>query len=137
MSTHSYEDYIERTISMLAKMLARLLGLKEHGKTEEIKSEVNDAMKKYMGIELSDLAEMSEEDFLNCIQANLKNKPEEAELLADILKVHAETIKEKDKMYEQKTYRKLKVLYEYAISADKNYSIERQQKFDNVLEKIR
>jgi len=137
MGTHSYEDYIERTISMLAKMLARLLGLKEHGKTEEIKSEVNDAMKKYMGIELSDLAEMSEEDFLNCIQANLKNKPEEAELLADILKVHAETIKEKDKMYEQKTYRKLKVLYEYAISADKNYSIERQQKFDNVLEKIR
>lgn len=137
VTSYSYEDYIERMIAALSKMLGRLLGLKEQGKQQEIRAEVNDTMKEYIGVELSTLAEMNEEDFLTCIKVNLKNKPQEVEMLADILKIHAETAEGNDKMYKQKIYRKLRILYEHAISTDKNYSIERQQKFDTVSEKIK
>jgi hypothetical protein len=132
------EDFLKKQIDQLgqalARLLGRILGLKNQEKETEIVSLVDNTLKNELGIDLSRLINTPKDRLIEIIKQNKEISNENLDRLANILIdiANGEQNKEIKKLY----FERILEIYKYVEKNDKTYSYERFQKMERIKTKI-
>jgi tetratricopeptide (TPR) repeat protein len=83
-------DYIMRMIEQIAAIAASIIGLKREKKHEEIQLIMDDAFKRFLGLNLQSVDMLSYRDIVNIISTSEKVDPGKLLILGELLKQQAD-----------------------------------------------
>lgn len=131
---HVYEDYIERLIQQFAQvlkaMLAKLLELKNTGKTSESIEIISQTLKEELDLDLSRIIELPKKDFIDSLLTTKKFNNTNLEMFGDVLYTLAENNENPEE--KKKIFRKSLEIYEFVDDSEKTYSTERYKKIEDI-----
>ena len=134
-------DYLQKQIDLLGRVLGKilsdLLGLKSVGVIMEGIDSSYLALKEELNLDLEELIELSNEDFIQKLQTENKFSSESLEKLAEIMLVIADKTYSEDNSTEKslKMYIKCIALFHYVEKIESTYSIERNKKIEQIKQK--
>ncbi|HEY0031195.1 MAG TPA: hypothetical protein VGC65_10585 [Bacteroidia bacterium] len=125
-------DYIKRQLEELGKVLAKILAdimrLKEHGKIQEAYVLAKDNLVSQFDLDMEHILSLSKEDFqLLIIKGNQLN-PTQLNYLAELLYTSAGLLEEKEEQQINDLYTKALLIYQHLNRVEKTFSIEREKK---------
>ncbi len=131
-------DYLQKQIDLLGRVLGKiltdLLGLKNVGEIMEGIDSSTMALKNELNIDLEELLELTNDEFIQKLQTENKFNSDNLEKLSEIMLVMADKIflEEKTKDKSLKLYIKCIALFEYVETIESTYSLERNKKIDQI-----
>jgi hypothetical protein len=130
-------DYLMRQIEqlgqVLAKMLARLLGIKQKGSPSFGLEELRQTYKNELDIDLEELIHIPENDIIIFLKNKNKYFEHHLEMIADILHTTAENHYKNDRLDDgNNLLRKSIYILEYIHSTGKDFSIDRVSKIETL-----
>ena len=81
----SSEDYLLRQFQQLAKVLARLIGLRENRKHQQAIEEINQVLNGWFNLDTDRIDQLSEEELNNMVLQEITNDFEEAKAVAELI----------------------------------------------------
>jgi hypothetical protein len=128
-----HRDLILREIQRLARLLARLIGLKEEGRRAEASALADEACRELSGLDSALLTALPDGVFLERIQGK-ELKDEQIEMLADILAVEGEMLRQQNGNSELSRLRfhKAILLLDHLTKVRKQFSFKREDKISRL-----
>jgi len=132
------QDMMLRFAEITAKVLLKILGLKEAGKFAEAQAEIQQTGKTYFGLSVAEIALISKENIWDFLQNGQKMDLQRIDAFADLLKGHADILVAEGKESESFAYyEKALLLWEGVSKADvKVFSFDRFYKIKALKEKL-
>lgn len=135
-------DYLMRQIEqlgqVLAKMLARLLGINQQSNASLVMEELRQTYKNELDIDLDELVQIPDHEIIDFLLNKDKNFESQLEIVADILFETAGNFYKHDKLDEGNLLlRKSIHILEYIHSSGKTFSIDRASKIENLKSLLR
>jgi hypothetical protein len=129
------QDYLKKQIDqigqIMGKLLSQLLELKTKGTVNQGIEIVNQTLKSELNFDVDELIAMNTNDLLNFLVKEKKLNNGNIEQLADILLLIAEDAS-KDK--KRDLYERCLIMYQYLDQNDNTFSLDRNQKIEQLCE---
>jgi hypothetical protein len=127
------EDYLERQISyigrVLEKILFHLFGFKNKGQTSGKIEITNQILRDELDFDIQDLLDIQTADFINILMSAKSFSNADFERLAEIFLLIADNTEDKKR---EILYEKCLVIFEYLEQVEKTYSLDRQLKIEQI-----
>jgi tetratricopeptide (TPR) repeat protein len=132
------QDMMLRYAEITAKVILKILGLKEAGNWEEAKLEIQQTGLTYFGLSVNDIALLPKENLWEFLQNQHKLDVNRIDAFADLVKAQAEIFAAQGKEAESLDYyEKALLLWEGVSQADKKvFSFDRFYKMKALKEKL-
>lgn len=126
-------DYFLKLTQQFAKVLARLLGLKEKGDMEQALQVIHEAYKEMLGMNWEEIGKGDSVEFIKWIRQDSLLKNEQLEILAKLMYEEAEI---SSPGIREDLFRKALSLLEYLNGEQKIYSFEREEMIQKIKKNI-
>lgn len=126
-------DYFLKLMQQFAKMLSKLMGLKERGEMEEASRFIQDAYKDLFNTDREFIKSHNEEALVDQLKTGHKLSNEQLEILAKLIFEDADLVQEIER---KQFYSKALYILEYLNTEQKLYSFEREELIKTIKGKL-
>lgn len=126
------QDYLKRQIDQIGRILGQILtdlaGFKNKGQINDGIELTNQTLKNELDINITELAEIRNEDFITTLKSKKNLTNENIGMFAEILLLVAESSHDVNRSL----YEKCLIIYEYLEKEENVYSLDRQWKIKRI-----